>query len=236
METKRNNKGLNGTQTVFFIVVLFVCSFSYAQLSIGGGASLLSEFGGKGTKYGLNIIVEKPRNNETTFTGRMVYAFANEHKELVPGGGLPATAKDSSETISVPIYSSSSMDYLMLDFGTRTYIINGFDEGFSLYGGTQLGGILNRVKWGNTINYDDSKYTIMPSLLDPWRNGGEGSIIRFHIGLNGGGKYTIPNLGSFFFEAGVHLTPIVISSVDLPQGLVNSVFFNFNIGFRRELY
>jgi hypothetical protein len=45
----------------------------------------------------------------------------------------------------------SSINYFMIDGGTRYYLINGFDEGFSVYGGTNLALMLTSSAKNSTM-------------------------------------------------------------------------------------
>jgi len=239
METKKNNIKIYFAN--FLVLLLLICeTTTFAQFSLGGGLSSVMAYGRKSSGYGLNFVAELPRNNDLTFTGSITYTFPREINQVLSGTGLPAIAKDPNTTpqnINLPIFNYESINYLIVSAGQRFYILNGFDEGFSLYGGTMFGFTFNKVKWRQTVQYDDSKYTVDSELLSKWSRKDEGSILRIQVAFNGGMKYTIPNFGSFFFDAGLYLTLLpMISSEDVPMSLYQSVYFNANIGFRKELY
>lgn len=222
--------------TGILIMVLMSASVS-AQFSIGGGASTLLEFGNKKPFFGLHLNAEFPRNNEVTFYGRLTYHFKQNSQQ--PFGNLAAIAKDIStdpQWVEVPVEYLTSVNYFMIDGGTRYYLINGFDEGFSLYGGTNIGVIFNSVTYGYKVgDYDAEKYTLDAG---EYGNGREkGSIIRMAIGFTGGAKYTIPTIGSFYLDFNPHLTIFGIPSTNnIPGNVYRPVFFNLNIGFRKEIY
>lgn len=219
------------------LLALIVSSVATAQIGIGAGPSFMMEFGNNKPFYGLHLKVEKPRNNDVVFYGRATYLFnQNKRTELEP---LSAVAIDPNlvpNTISVDFKQVSSIGYFMIDGGTRYYLINGFDDGFSLYGGTNLGLIVNMVKYGYEFgDYDASKYTLYAGDFQESRD--KGSIIRLAVGFTGGVKYTKPGIGSFYLDINPHLTIFGIpSNQNIPGSIYKPVFFNFNIGYRRELY
>lgn len=219
------------------LLLLLVSSPVSAQFSLGGGPSTLFEFGNKRPFYGLHFNFEIPRNNEVTFYGRVTYHFNQNKDEAF--GNLAAIAKDVNtepQWVNVPIDYLTSINYVMIDGGTRYYLINGFDEGFSLYGGTNIGLIINSVRYGTRIgDYDSENYTLDPGDFGNGRD--KGTIIRMAVGFTGGLKYTIPTVGSFYLDFNPHLTIFGIpSSNNIPGSIYRPVFFNLNIGFRKELY
>lgn len=219
-----------------FILTLIV-GFSSAQFSIGGGPTVLAEFGNKKPFYGLHVTGEYAKGNSITFYGRLTYLFKQNKTEFL--SDLPGYAKDIStypQTINVPLNNLTSVSYFMIDGGTRYYIINGFDEGFSLYGGTNLALIVNSVKYGYDIGkYDSTKYDLYAGDFSESRD--KGSIIRFAVGFTGGMKYTVPRFGSLYFDFNPQITLFGIPSVSgIPSTVYKPVFFGFNIGYRKIFF
>lgn len=219
------------------IVLLLGAKEVSAQFSIGGGPSIMAEFGNRKPFYGLHLNVEIPRNNEVTFYGRVTYHFKQNASE--PFGDWPAMANSSTlepQQINVPLDYLTSVNYFMIDGGTRYYLINGFDEGFSLYGGTNLGLIVNSVSYGVKVgDYDEGNYTLYPMEYSQQRE--KGTIIRLSVGFTGGMKYTIPAFGSFYLDFNPQLTLFGIPSTQgIPGNVYKPVFFGLNIGYRKELY
>lgn len=224
-------------KNMVFLLVILISTTVSAQFSVGGGASTMFEFGNKKPFYGLHFNFEVPRNNEVTFYGRLTYHF-NQNKEDA-FGNLAAIAKDPNtlpQWVDVPLTNLTSINYFTIDGGTRYYLINGFDEGFSLYGGTNLGLIINSVKYGTKIGeYDEVNYTLDPGEFGNSRE--KGTIIRLAVGFTGGLKYTIPTVGSFYLDFNPHLTIFGIPSTNtIPSTVYRPVFFNLNLGFRKEIY
>lgn len=224
-------------KNIVFIAFLLITGTVSAQFSVGGGPSFMMEFGNRKPFYGLHFNVEIPRNNEVTFYGRLTYHFKQNGSQSF--GEWPAMANNPStepQQINVPIDYLTSVNYFMIDGGTRYYLINGFDEGFSLYGGTNLGLIVNSVSYGTKFGeFDEENYTLYPHEYG--QNRDKGTIIRLAVGFTGGIKYTIPALGSFYLDINPQLTLFGIpSSNDIPGSVYKPVFFGLNIGYRKELY
>src|SRR5690606_5022594 len=219
------------------LTLVFLANTIYGQFGIGGGPSFMFEFGNPKPFYGLHIVGEKPRNNEVTFYGRLTYLFNQNSKTNL--GQLTAFANDQATNpsfVPVDLNQLTSINYFMIDGGTRYYLINGFDEGFSLYGGTNIALIVNSVKHGYQFgDYDESKYTLESGDFTDGRE--KGTIIRLAVGFTGGVKYTISAKGTFFFDINPQLTLFGIpSNQNIPSSVYRSVFFNFNIGYRKEIF
>lgn len=220
--------------TTSFILITSIVS---AQFSVGGGPTAMMEFGNKKPFYGLHFNMEFPRNNEVTFYGRITYLFNQKNVNYI--GDLAAIAKDINtqpEWVTVPMNSLSSVNYIMIDGGTRYYLINGFDEGFSIYGGTNIALIVNSIKYGYSFgDYDATMYNLDTGDFTDSRE--KGTIIRLAVGFTGGLKYTIPAKGTFYFDFNPQLTLFGIpSNQNIPNTVYKPVFFGFNIGYRKEIY
>lgn len=222
---------------IIAVGLLFVGFTSYGQYSIGGGVSTLFQFGNNKPFAGLHLVAEFPRNNEVTFFVRANYLFKQKLDSTIATVPVTATNINTNPyTVNVPYNSKESYNYFMIDGGTRYYIINGYDEGFSLYGGTSIGVAINSVKYNTRIgDYDKSKYDAGPDSL--YNVTGNGVILNLAVGLSGGAKYTIPGRGTFYFD--VNPTFMVLgmpSNPDIQSNLYKKLVFTFNIGYRREFY
>lgn len=228
------------------VVVLMIASFSAsAQYSIGGGVSTLFSFGNQKPYAGLHLAVEFPRNNEVTFFVRANYLFKqNSVQGASISGQFPdftyAYNKDplgSPAFVEVPINFTESMNFFMIDGGTRYYLINGFDEGFSVYGGTNIGLVINSLKYKYSVGeYDRTNFEILEGE-STYDSREQGTIINIAAGLTGGVKYTMPGRGTLYFDFNPSLMLFGLPSKDgLVSSLYKQVVFNFNIGYRREFY
>ncbi len=230
---------------IIAVGLLFVGFSSYGQFSIGGGASTLFQFGNNKPFGGLHLVAEFPRNNEVTFYVRANYLFKQNVNQSVRT--LDPTYPDVYATgidmatdpyqVAVPYNFKESFNYVMIDGGTRYYIINGYDEGFALYGGTNIGVVINSVKYGYQLGeYDKTKYTL-GGYDDEYNRSGRGTVLNLAVGISGGAKYTIPGRGTVYLDFNPALMIIALpSQPDIETTLHKNVIFNLNIGYRREFY
>lgn len=228
--------------------MFLIASFTgQAQYSIGGGLSTLFQFGNGRPYAGINLIAEIPSNNDQTFYVRANYLFkqnvSRSVQEVIEEQGnvySPLYAFTTNPNISPYIVVgenfNESFNFFMIDAGTRYYIINGYDEGFSLYGGTTIGGTINSVKWAyKTEEFDQTNYSI--DNLERFNTSGKGTILNLAAGLTGGVKYTYPGRGTFFLDLSPSYMILGLpSSQNIQTTLYKKVVFNFNIGFRKEFY
>ena len=228
-------KKSNSKKYLFFILLFsFLASDFFGQLSINTGLGTLNGFGVKKTFYGVNLGLEYPRSNQSTIYGRIAYY-------------IPRNEDDSTQAYASGISTTTfpytlqrnytvSTGYLTVEGGNRFYIINGYDNGFSFYGGSTILLCVNNIKkkfadWD--YPYDEAKY----------ENNGEskGSILNLGIGLQGGLKYTFPSIGTFFCDfSGNYLVvrqasnDLIYESTNYP--LQSAILFTFNFGFRKDFY
>lgn len=234
--------------SIFLVIVILLSGIANAQYSVGGGFSTLFQFGNSRPFVGLNLITEFPRNNDQTFYVRANVIFKQTInrtvQEVIEEQGsvyapLYAYGIDPMTTPSAIIVGerfSESFNFITVDAGTRYYIINGYDEGFSLYGGTTIGGVVNSVKWAyKTDDFDQTNYSI--DNLDRFNTSGKGTILNLSAGLTGGAKYTMPGRGTFFIDLSPSYMILGLpSSQNIQTTMYKKVIFNFNIGFRKEFY
>lgn len=226
--------------------VIVVLSFNNnAQYSLGGGVSTLFQFGNSKPFGGLHFTVEFPRNNEVTFYGRMTYHFRqNKSQPALYENGEPAYLyayaydfNTNPNSLALAASFTESFNYLMIDGGTRYYIINGYDEGFALYGGSNIAFIVNTVRYKYEVEeYNKELYALSPederSLTTD-----KGTIINLAAGLSGGAKYTFPGVGTIYFDFNPSLVIFGLPSKEgIETSLYKNVVFNLSLGFRKEFY
>jgi len=219
------------TLTIFTCIALN----SFSQISIFGGTSLLKGFGVQKPFFGFLGGVELPNSNDVTFYGRVGYYFPQKEESILTSN---VTAIDQTTTpYNLQVNYVSKTNYFTIEGGTRRYLGNDYDNGFSVYGGTNAMLVLNTVKrdyekYDVTGQYQwESKYEV--AATEPNR----GSIISLAVGLQGGMKYTLPATGTFFFDInGQYSIFGRASNATVSTNLYSSLFFNFNIGFRKDLY
>lgn len=228
---------------IAMIALVFSGLSANAQFSVGGGASTLFQFGNSKPFGGLHFNVEFPRNNEVTFYGRLTYHFKQNRSSTVDSDGLPiqffVEAIDQNTvpfSKVLPATFEESFNYVMIDGGTRYYIINGYDEGFSLYGGTNVALIVNTAIYSYNVQGMTSLYRVPSNELRPTEKS-KGTILNLAAGITGGAKYTMPGRGTLYFDINPSLMLFGLPSNNkIETSLYKNVIFNFNIGYRKEIY
>ena len=124
---------------LFFFLLISPSINVISQVSINAGTGFLSGFSSEepGVFVGFHLGGEVPRNNDVTFYGRFSHYLNRRGNEYTsptylidfslhdPITGLPPT------TINVDSYTLTNMT--SIEGGTRYYLGNGFDNGFSIY-------------------------------------------------------------------------------------------------------
>ena len=216
------------------LTFLFLQSVN-AQVSLSAGTGLLRGFQSEKTFFGIHGGFELPRNNDVTIYGRIGQYFAQNEDN-------PSTAVVTGNDFDVIPYQLqvnyfSSFNYTTLEGGTRYYLGNDYDNGFSGYGGS------NFLLAFNSVKRDYEKTDITGEY--EWENnyntsGGEedGRIISFALGVQGGVKYTIPGTVTVYFDisAQYNIAGVPNNATAQETNLYSPLFFIFNVGFRKDLY
>lgn len=215
-------------KNLVLIIAILVAGSVSAQVSFNAGSSTLKGFGTPKWFTGFHVGMEVPRDDAMSFYGRYTHHFSRAGDSLA----VSAVAIDPSTTSPYlqTVMSSSTMNYNILEGGTRYYLGDGFDFGFSGYGGTSFMIIYNKVKT-KYVDFDDTKYEIDASTS---RNG---AIFSLGAGLLGGVKYTVPRIGTFYSDFSVsYLLLGQLSNETTYTGLYSNLFFGINVGYRRDLF
>ena len=215
------------------IALIAVClAFSSsAQVSINAGGSMLAQFSPNKPWGGFHIGFEVPRDDAVSIYGRFTHHFRNFAQDSLD---IFLSPRDiNSMPPGAPFYptigSLPSMNYNIIEGGTRYYLGNGFDYGWAAYGGSNLMLIFNKVK-GNHAAYDEVLYVIEETSRY------EGSIFSFGFGLGGGVKYSSAMAGTFYFDLNASYLIFNQPSVqNIYGGLHSSLLFSFNLGYRRDI-
>ena len=210
---------------------ILITGFVSGQVGISAGTSVLSAFGKPRPYGGFHISVEVPRDDATSVYGRITQHFkqVNEQPSAVSLIANELTTIPYSYTID----GFGLMNYTILEGGTRYYMGNGYDFGWSAYGGTNFMVVFNSVKM-NLDDYDQVAYEPVGNYER------KGSILSFGGGISGGVKYTIPSAGTFYFDTGITyiLTGFPSNQLASDQAVIafSQLFFNFNLGFRKDIF
>jgi len=216
---------------IFISLFLFsIVNNCIAQVSISGGANMLNAFGVKKSFYGLHIGCELPQNNMVTFYGRLNYFFPQAEGD---SSNAVAVGKDFNvNPYQINVKYLNTTSFISIEGGTRSYIGNGFDNGFSGYGGGKTSLLISRVN-ARVNDYNTGMYTLDETTL------GKGSILGLCLGLQGGIKYTFPGVGSIYLDGSLdYLLFATPSNQNVYTSYYPSqrILFITTIGFRKDFY
>ena len=228
-------KKSNSKKHLFLILLFsFLVGDFFSQISANAGMGTLNGFGAKKTFFGFNLGLEYPKSNQTTIYGRIAY--------YIPRNNIDSTLSDvyaisvTTSPYSLPRNYIVSTGYLTIEGGTRYYLLNGYDNGFSIYGGSTILVCVNNIK----KNYADWDY---PYNEANYENYGDtkGTILNLGVGLQGGLKYTFPSIGTFFCDLSGNYLIVRQANNDMVGESTNYPFnsallFTFNLGFRKDFY
>jgi hypothetical protein len=211
-----------------------------AQFGLSAGPALTKSFGAPKMLAGFHIGGELSQDDASSYFARFSY---------FPGGlestnyvvGLIDNQTNSLSGFGVNM-NSTKTNYTKLEGGIRYYLLDGYETGFSVYGGTKIVLGFNKVKADYTP-FDESQYRLQDGLAE------SGTAFTLGFGLQGGVKYGITGLGTVFFDIGADFLLLGSNSNDVPyysnylyrvqSGTVvayRQPTFTFTLGFRKDLY
>ena len=224
------------------VITLFTWMFigfghSFGQVSLFAGTGTLKGFSSSGKSfYGFNAGIELPRSNDMTLYGRIGYYFPRAESQNYQT--YVTAINTSTSPYNLTVNYALKTNYTTIEGGTRRYIGNDYDNGFSAYGGTNFMLIFNSVK----RNYEDKDATGTYSWRDGYQTSAtepdKGNIISIALGLQGGVKYTIPATGTIFFDVNGQYALLAKANNATAQATsqYSPLIFTFTLGFRKDLY
>lgn len=217
------------------IAVILFSQISISQISINAGTGILKGFTTDISFFGLNAGIEMPRSNDITFYGRIGHYFSRPETQI---NSTSVIANDFTTTpYQLTVNYLNKMNYTTIEGGTRYYLGNDYDNGFSVYGGGNFMLYINSVKRDYEKQDATGIYTWEENYQLPTNEPGKGKIISIAMGLQGGMKYTIPATGTFYFDVnGQYSIFGQASSNNISTNLYSPLFFTLNVGFRKDLY
>jgi hypothetical protein len=222
-------------KSIFFILLFsFLVGDFFSQISANAGLGTLNGFGVKKTFVGLNLGLEYPRSNQTTIYGRIAYYVPRNEDDSIQA--FASAISTTTFPYTLPRNYTISTGYLTIEGGTRNYLINGYDNGFSVYGGSTILLCVNNIK----KKFADWNYPYNEAEYENYGDN-KGTILNLGVGLQGGIKYTFPSIGTFFFDFSGNYLLIRQASNDMVGESTNYPFesallFTFNLGFRKDFY
>ena len=217
---------------------LFMSNSMNAQVSFSAGTGIVNGFGTDKSFFGLHAGIELPRNNDVTFYGRFGHYFSRPDDNTGTGTVIIQDLTNTSLPYQLQVNYASTFNYTTIEGGTRYYLGNDYDNGFSAYGGTNFMLVYNSVK----LQYETTDIT----GTYEWANDYElqatddqrGVIIGLAIGLQGGLKYTIPAVGTAYFDVSGQYSILgqANNATASNTNQYSQLFFVFTVGFRKDLY
>ena len=223
------------TKLISSAVLLIVAFNLQSQVSLSLGSGVLQGFGVPKLFFGFHGGFELPRNNDVTLYLRMGYFLPRKEDDVMTSN---LTAKDlTASPYNLSVNYLTSTNYTTIEGGTRYYLGNDYDNGFSVYGGSNFMLIINSVK----RNYEKldvtGQYTWENDYELPASEEVKGTILSLALGLQGGIKYTIPAKGTIYADITGNYTLFgKASNESVSTSLYAPMVFIFNVGYRKDLY
>lgn len=215
---------------------------SISQISLNAGTGLVKGFTVPKPFFGFQGGIELPRSNDETFYGRIGYYFPqtekNELKEEIVYSTYVTAADVNTQPNVLTVNYVTKTNYFTIEGGTRRYLGNDYDNGFSLYGGTNAMLVFNTVK-RDYEKYDATgQYQWEPNYQTSPSEQNKGNVLSLAFGLQGGLKYTIPATGTLYFDINGQYAIFGKANNNTASNtnLYSQLFFTFNVGFRKDLY
>ena len=227
-------KAISKKHLFLILLFTFLVGDFFSQISANAGLGTLNGFGVKKTFFGLNLGLEYPKSNQTTIFGRIAYYIPRNEDDSTQA--YATAISTTTFPYSLPRNYIVSTGYLTIEGGTRYYLLNGYDNGFSIYGGSTILVCVNKIK----RNYADWNHSFNEANYENYGDA-KGTILNLGVGLQGGLKYTLPSIGTFFCDLSGNYLVIRQASNDMVGESTNYPFnsallFTFNLGFRKDFY
>ncbi len=226
----------------FFLFSTLLAITNYAQFSFGGGLSTTQFFNTQSIQNkkllmpGVHAHVEIPRSGDVTLYGRCSYLFAQPNYDTLTS--YVTAINPTTNPYILAVNNQFKTSYFTIEGGNRYYIGNDYDNGFSGYGGSGIILALGKVRKEyfptdvSGVYIWQTDYQIDPTEI------AEGKVFALGGYLQGGLKYTIPATGTLYTD--VTLNYLLLANGDnntaLSTEYLSPLFFNFTIGFKKDLY
>ena len=223
-------------KSIYIAVICLLSCNAQSQVSLNLGLGPLKGFGVPKSFFGFHGGIELPRNNDVTFYLRLGYYLPRKEDDTISTSVTAINPLSSPSTLTVSYLTSTN--YTTIEGGTRYYLGNDYDNGFSIYGGSNFMLILNSVK-RNYEKYDlTGQYNWENDYVLSESEEVKGTIISVALGLQGGVKYTFPARGTIYADitGSYALFAKASNNTAANSNLYAPMIFIFNVGFRKDLY
>jgi hypothetical protein len=220
------NISLSKLFKIFFIIFVSSYSFhSFSQLAIGGGFNSVVAFGVKKPYPGLHLFGEMREDDQSYYV-----KISSTLKQASLQGTIDLEPIIDTLELGSTI-ADLTFKYTNIEVGKRYYFGQDIDYGFSAFGGSHVSMIFNKA----SISPRDFNKSLYQTPVSE-----SGSILGLAVGLNGGVQQAY-YFGTIYLDAGLNYLITAIPSNQLASdcistyGLVKSVSFTFNIGYKRSI-
>lgn len=201
-----------------------------AQTGVSGGITMIKGFGVPNLYPGIHLGIEIPRDDEVSFYGRITTTMSNRSDKKYSVNVEAREATTFPNVMSVDY--TTKFNYINFEGGTRYYIGNGYDYGWSAYGGSLFMLSVNSIK-ADIASYDESKYQLPSDFTR------KGSIVALNLGLNAGIKNHFM-FGMVYFDMTFAYSLFAIPSNTMASSVGGNMFspltFAFNLGYRKDIF
>lgn len=213
-----------------------------AQFSYGGGLTLTRFFNTQSiqnqnlTMPGLHAHVEIPRSGDVTLYGRVSYMFPKANYDTLTS--YVTAINPNTNPYILAVNSRFKTSYFTLEGGNRYYIGNDYDNGFAGYGGSGIIIGLGKVYKAYDPKDVSGQYSWEQSHQPDPSEISEGRLFTLGGYLQGGVKYTIPAIGTIYTDVTLNylLFPNANNNTAASTDYLSPLFFNFAVGFKKDLY
>jgi hypothetical protein len=226
-----------------FVLIGLICQYKLsAQISFGGGLSHTNFMNTTGQAQqplgmtGLHGHIEIPRSGDVTFYGRVNYLLPKANSQTI--NSYVTAINQNTNPYILAVNSRYKTSYFLFEGGNRYYIGNDYDNGFAGYGGSGLVLGIGKVKKAydkldatGTVTWENAYQTDPSEIL-------EGKIFAIGGFLQGGLKYTMPATGTVYADLTAYYLLLAngSNSTASQTNFISPFFFNFTVGFKKDLY
>lgn len=225
-----------------FTLALLMHTNALAQFSFGGGLSATKFFNSQSIQNqnllmpGMHAHIEIPRSGDVTLYGRVSYLFPKANYDTLTG--YVTALNQNTNPYILAVNSRYKTSYVSIEGGNRYYIGNDYDNGFSGYGGSGIVLSFGTVRKAYERTDVSGQYEWEQNYqIDP-TDATEGKLFALGGYLQGGVKYTIPAIGTIYADA--TLNYLLLANGNNPTALeteyISPLFFNFAVGFKKDIY
>lgn len=229
----------------YISLLFFALSLTYqlnAQFSYGGGLTLTRFFNTQSiqnqnlTMPGLHAHFEIPRSGDVTLYGRVSYMFPKANYDTLTS--YVTAINPNANPYILAVNSRFKTSYFTLEGGNRYYIGNDYDNGFAGYGGSGIIIGLGKVHKAYDPKDVSGQYSWEQTHQPDQTEISEGRLFTLGGYLQGGVKYTIPAIGTIYTD--VTLNYLLLANANnntaASTDYLSPLFFNFSVGFKKDLY